>query len=280
MDKETKFSEDNLKSWDSIAHMHAQGSGAGFYRIEQFLNGECQLGPWEPEELGSVNGKSLLHLQCHIGTDTLSWARRGAVVTGLDFSPSSIEEAQRFADILKIDNSRFVVSTVSNAVEALGGERFDILYTGRGALCWLPDLDDWAAVSSQLVTPGGVLYMEETHPTVDLMDLIETSEGKIVRPHYNPFNKDPVTFTEEGSYADRKAKTGLYTSHCWEHGFGEILGSLVRNGFRIDLLNEREDSFFEPWEGVFESLRPNYWKFKKGHVAFPMSYTLKATRVE
>ncbi len=76
LDKEARFFEDNRKSWDSIAHMHAQGSGTGFYRIEQFLDGECQLGPWELEELGTVDGKSLLHLQCHIGTDTLSWARR------------------------------------------------------------------------------------------------------------------------------------------------------------------------------------------------------------
>ena len=105
--------DENHATWDEIAHVHAQGSGAKFYRIEQWLDGECKLGPWEIEEVGDVSGKSLLHMQCHIGTDTLSWARRGAVVTGLDFSENALIEARRFSDKLGIENSRFVHSSVS-----------------------------------------------------------------------------------------------------------------------------------------------------------------------
>ena len=119
---------ENLETWDSMAHMHAQGSGAGFYRIEQWLAGESKLGPWEIEEIGPVEGKSLLHLQCHIGTDSLSWAREGARVTGLDFSPNAIEEARRFAGILGFDDARFVVSSVSDAVDALEGDEFPALH--------------------------------------------------------------------------------------------------------------------------------------------------------
>ena len=161
---------ENHATWDEIAHVHAQGSGADFYRIEQWLDGECKLGPWEIEEVGDVLGKSLLHMQCHIGTDTLSWARRGAVVTGLDFSENALIEARRFADKLGIENSRFVHSSVSNAVSALGEEKFDILYTGRGALCWLPDLDEWANVCSKLVKQNGILYLEESSPFVGTLE--------------------------------------------------------------------------------------------------------------
>ncbi|MBT4694079.1 MAG: methyltransferase domain-containing protein, partial [Planctomycetaceae bacterium] len=153
--RHTEYFTDNLKSWDAVAKMHAQGSGAEFYRITEFLQGECKLGPWELEEVGDVAGKSLLHLQCHIGTDTLSWSRYGAQVTGLDFSPAAIDEAERFARLLNIEDARFVVSTVSEAVNALNGEQFDIVYTGRGAICWLPDLDEWAGVCAQLVLPTG-----------------------------------------------------------------------------------------------------------------------------
>ena len=272
------YINDNLASWNSVAPMHAQGSGAAFYRIEQFLEGECTLGPWEPEELGPVAGKTLLHLQCHIGTDTLSWARHGAHVTGLDFSPAAIDEARRFADLLGIDDARFVVSTVMDGVKSLDGQQFDLLYTGRGALCWLPVLDQWASVCAQLVRPGGTLYLEETHPTANLMDLVETSAGKTLQPRYDPFVSQPVTITDEGSYADRKAKTGLHTNHCWEHGFADLFRALINNGFRIDLLNERQESFFIPWEEVFEPWIAHYWKFKDGFTPFPMSFTLKATR--
>ena len=134
VDKEEAIKE-NLDSWDELASVHAQGSGAEFYRIEQWLAGESKLAPWEIEEVGPVVGKSLLHLQCHIGTDSLSWSREGAKVTGLDYSPSAIREAERFAGMIGVDDARFVVSRVRDAVESLEGEEFDIVYTGRGALC-------------------------------------------------------------------------------------------------------------------------------------------------
>lgn len=272
------YFKDNLACWNALAHMHAQGSGAEFYRIEQFLDGECTLGPWEPAEVGPVEGKTLLHLQCHIGIDTLSWARRGARVTGLDFSPAAIDEADRFAELLEINDAQFIVSTVKNAVAALDGRQYDILYTGRGALCWLPDLDQWAAICAQLVSPGGTFYMEETHPVANLMELVETTEGQTLQPRYDPFSTQPLSMTEEGSYADRTARTGLLTSHCWEHSFSDILSALIGQGFRIELLNERQESFFMPWEAIFEPCLPHYWNFKDGFTPFPMSFTLKATR--
>ena len=270
--------QENLDSWDAMAHMHAQGSGAEFYRIEQWLAGECKLGPWEVEELGDVNGRSLLHMQCHIGTDTLSWARRGAIVTGLDFSENAILEARRFAEVLGIDDARFVHATVANAAEALDGEQFDIIYTGRGALCWLPDLEEWAAVCARLVKSGGVLYLEETTPFVNTLEPKETSEGSFFVPKYDLFNAGPISEIGEGSYANPQWP-GERTTHCWEFRYDTLVNALINNGFQIEFMHERDELFFDPWPEKFEPSRPNYWRLKEGEVPFPLSFTLRARRV-
>ena len=270
--------EENLDSWDELASVHAQGSGAGFYRIEQWLAGETKLAPWEIEEVGSVSGKSLLHLQCHIGTDTLSWSREGARVTGLDYSPSAIMEAERFAGMIGADDARFVVSRVRDAVESLGGEEFDIVYTGRGALCWLPDIDQWASVCGSLVKQGGILYLEESTPMLNAMEPMATEGGSVFGLRYDLFNKEAVTESNEGSYADPDYPMERRT-HCWEYRYDTIINALVANGFRIDLLNERSELFFDPFPGRFVESRPNYWSFKEGETRFPLTFTLKATRL-
>ncbi len=266
-----------MDSWDTLAHLHAQGSGAEFYRIEQWLAGESKLAPWEIEEMGSVEGKSLLHMQCHIGTDTLSWAREGARVTGLDFSPNAIIEAERFADILGFDDARFVVSRVSDAVETLDGEQFDIIYTGRGALCWLPNLKQWARVCAALLRPGGTLYLEESTPTVNILDSEEGPDGPRLVPKYDLFNEGPISEIGEGSYADPDW-SGERITHCWEYRYDTIINALIEGGFRIDFLNERDELFFAPWPEFFEPSGPNYWRLKEGQVPIPLSFTLKATR--
>ena len=268
---------DNLESWDAMAHMHAQGSGAEFYRIEQWLAGESKLAPWEIEEMGSVEDKSLLHIQCHIGTDTLSWAREGAQVTGLDFSQNAVAEAERFAEILGFNDARFVVSRVSEAVETLEGEQFDIIYTGRGALCWLPDLKQWARVCAALLRPGGTLYLEESTPTVNILDSEEGPDGPRLVPKYNLFNEGPISEIGEGSYADPDW-SGERITHCWEYRYDTIINALIEGGFRIDFLNERDELFFAPWPEFFEPSGPNYWRLKEGQVPIPLSFTLKATR--
>jgi SAM-dependent methyltransferase len=273
-----KLIEENRSHWDKLAPIHARGSGSPFYRIEEFLAGETKLAPWELDEVGPVTGKSLLHLQCHIGLDTLSWAREGAAVTGLDFSPASIKEARLLAKECKVE-ARFVEALVQDAAEVLDHELFDIIYTGRGAICWLPDLDIWAEQCAALCQPGGIFYMEESHPTLDLFDFKPDSGGKkTLQPHYDPFQCGPVSETIEGTYADRDAATGLTTSHAWDHSIGEVVNALTKAGFDFVHLHEREFAFFEPWPGVFEPHSPNLWKFKDGEVRFPVSYTLKMRR--
>jgi len=277
MDSEDAI-EENLVSWDELARVHAQGSGSGFYRIEQWLAGETKLAPWEIEEVGPVSGKSLLHLQCHIGTDTLSWSREGARVTGLDYSPSAIMEAERFAGMVGAHDARFVVSRVRDAVESLDGEEFDVVYTGRGALCWLPDIEQWASVCGSLVKQGGILYLEESTPMLNAMEPMATEGGSVLGLRYDLFNTEAVSESNEGSYADPDYPIERRT-HCWEYRYDTIINALIANGFRIDLLNERSELFFDPFPGRFVESRPNYWTFKEGETRFPLTFTLKATRL-
>ncbi len=268
--------DENLGAWDAIAAMHARGSGAQFYRIQQFLDGECRLSPWEIEELGDVSGKSLLHLQCHIGVDTLCWARRGATVTGLDFSSAAIAEAELFAQQLNIQDASFVVSTIANACQTLSDSKYDIIYTGRGALCWLPDLDAWAGTCASLLKPGGTLYLEEVHPMLSLMEVVPDSDPPVLQPTYQPFSDQPTSDETSGSYADPDADTGLHAYHMWEHSFADIITPLIAQGFQIELLQERAEGFFNPFADMMEAVSPHHWKFKESFIPIPMSFTLKA----
>jgi SAM-dependent methyltransferase len=168
---------------------------------------------------------------------------------------------------------------VQDSAVALNHETFDIIYTGRGAICWLPGLDLWAEQWAALCKPGGTFYMEESHPTLDLFDFKPDSGGKkLLQSHYDAFQRSPVSETNEGTYATRDADTGPITSHAWEHSIGEVLNALTKAGFDFVHLHERDLAFFEPWPDVFEPHSPNLWKFKHGEVRFPLSYTLKMIR--
>lgn len=152
----------NLARWDEAVPHHAASE---LYDLVGFRAGRDDIRPFEPIELGAVAGRDLVHLQCHLGTDTLSWARRGANVVGVDFAPAAIEAATQLAADCALA-AEFVCADVYDAPAALAGRTFDIVYTGIGALGWLPDLTGWADVVAQLLRPGGVLYLVEIHPTV------------------------------------------------------------------------------------------------------------------
>ncbi|MEE2971842.1 MAG: methyltransferase domain-containing protein, partial [Planctomycetota bacterium] len=154
----------NLACWDERVAIHLRSD---FYDVPAFLSGRSTLREFETEEVGPVADRSLLHLQCHFGLDTLSWARLGARVTGLDFSPAAVAAARDLARQADIPAS-FVQGDVLQADRILGDRRFDIVYTGLGALCWLDDLRTWSDVASKLVRPGGFLYLAEFHPVTDM----------------------------------------------------------------------------------------------------------------
>src|SRR6185437_14599748 len=155
----------NRAYWDERVPLHADST---FYDVPGFLAGDDTLRAFEPEQVGDVRGRSLLHLMCHIGLDTLSWARRGARVTGLDFSPPAVETAADLARKAGIKGARFVLADIERAGEALNGQSFEIVYTGAGVLQWLPDLECWARTVADLVAPGGFFYLADYHPFIDI----------------------------------------------------------------------------------------------------------------
>src|SRR4051794_957742 len=187
----------NRAWWDGVVETHVNSES---YLTKAFREGGDTLHPIESEEIGDVTGKKLVHLQCHFGLDTLSLARRGATVTGLDFSSNAIKAARELAAEAKID-ARFVESNVYDAVEALGGAAtYDIAYVTWGAIVWLPDLHRWARAVAQLLKPGGFLYLLEGHPTALLLDQKQAEDP--LTPSWPYFEHvEPTVVDEPGSYA-------------------------------------------------------------------------------
>ena len=184
-----------------------------FYDLEGFKAGGVRLRPYEIELVGDVTGRSLLHLQCHFGIDTLSWARLGARVTGADFSPAAVELARSLADELGFPEARFVESNLYDLPDVLDGT-FDVVYTSRGVLGWLPDIRGWARVVAHFLAPGGRFFITEVHPVVE--GLRERGRGRRrAAPRPIPYweHDEPLTFAVQGSYADRDADVGEQTEH-------------------------------------------------------------------
>ena len=233
--------DDNRKLWDAWTAIHTTGD---FYDVRRFRDDpdDVRIEAWERDEVGDVTGRSLLHVQCHFGLDTLSWARLGAArVTGVDFSEPAIAFARELAaEVGLADRSRFVVSDVYALPGPLEGETFDVVYTGRGALGWLPDLEPWAEAVADLVKPGGIFYIHEGHPVLwALEDEAEDLAPGEVRVAYDYWGGETLTFPVQGSYADPDADVDVDVEHCWNHSLGEIVTVLARSGLRIELLDEK-----------------------------------------
>jgi SAM-dependent methyltransferase len=266
---------DNRKLWDAWTPIHTAGS---FYDVQRFRDdpNDVRIAEWEREEVGSVEGKSLLHVQCHFGLDTLSWARLGAAqVTGVDFSEPAIAFATELAAETGLaDRARFVVSDVYELPGPLTGETFDVVYTGRGAVCWLPHLEPWARAIAGLLRPGGFFYMHEGHPVMWSFD-DEQAPGAL-RLAFDYWGGETISFPVQGSYADETAEVDAEVEHGWNHSLGEIVTVLARNGLRIELLDEKRDldwpqPFLEEHDGVWR------WPAALGGT-LPLMYSLRARK--
>ena len=224
----------NEELWNAWTAVHAAGD---FYDLEGFKAGGVRIRQYETELLGDVTGKSLLHLQCHFGIDTLSFARLGARVTGADLSPDAIELARMLADELGFPDARFVRSNLYDLPKALEGT-FDIVYTSRGVLGWLPDIRAWARVVAHFLAPGGTFFITEAHPVMNVFENegVAPGELRLTYPYWE--HGEPLTFAVKGSYADPDADVGDLTEHSWDHGLGEIVTALIDAGLRVDKLIE------------------------------------------
>lgn len=255
----------NRANWDERVPIH---TASRFYDVEGFVAGRDSLRDFETAEVGDVAGKSLVHLQCHFGLDTLSWARRGATVTGLDFSAPAVAAAGGIAARIGADTARFVTSDVYDAPTALGGRTFDIVYTGLGALCWLPDLERWARTAAALVAPGGFLYLAEFHPFADVL----AEDGRTVELDY--FRRDGTVWEEPGTYADMSAETSANVTVEWQHGIGEVVSALTATGLRLEFLHEHDHTLFARFPDLEE--QSGVYRYPADRPRVPLMYSLRA----
>jgi SAM-dependent methyltransferase len=227
-----KYLKANRALWDEWTAINYRSD---FYKVEAFKAGLNKLRRYEIEEVGPVAGKDLLHLQCHFGLDTLCWARLGAQVTGADFSSAAIDQARALAAEIGLE-SRFVCADLYELPSQLEGT-FDVVYTSRGVLGWLPDINRWAQVAAHFVRPGGVFYLTEVHPFAQVFDDDEGVTGLRLRyPYFT--TPEPLAFPTQGSYADRSAQVKQEVEYGWNHGLGEIVTGLAQAGLRIEFLHE------------------------------------------
>ncbi|MFF8834256.1 class I SAM-dependent methyltransferase [Streptomyces sp. NPDC015130] len=264
--------EANRARWDERVPIHASSD---FYDLDSFRAGKEALRDFELAEVGDVTGRSLLHLQCHIGLDTLSWARHGAAhVVGLDFSEPAVDTARSLAADLGFaqDRAAFVAADVYEAAEAVPDSAYDIVYTGGGALNWLPDIERWAETAASLVTPGGFLYVAEFHPLTDSLD--DETGTRIVNDY---FIREPWVDSSPGTYADLDADTVHNRSVEWVHPVGEVVTAIARAGLRIEFLHEHDASLY-PRYGALQRHEDGYYRFPADRPRIPLMYSIKASR--
>jgi SAM-dependent methyltransferase len=264
----------NRAGWDERAPAHAASPG---YDAERFVADPAFLSTvvrFDLPRLGDVRGVRGVHLQCHIGTDTLSLARLGAGMTGLDFSPASVAEARKLAERAGPPVT-FVEADVYDAVEVLGAEAFGLVFTGIGALCWLPDIRRWARVVRGLLQPGGRLFLREGHPM--LWSLEDIGEDGLLRVEYPYFETaEPLVFEEPGTYVTTDVRFSHNTTHEWNHGLGEIVTALLDEGLQLTMLVEHDTVPWEAFPGHMERLEGGEWRLADRPQRLAHTYTLQA----
>jgi len=264
---------DNNALWDEWTLIHETSA---FYDLEGFKRGGIRLRLDELDEIGPVDGLDVLHLQCHFGLDTLSFARLGARVTGVDFSGAAIDLARRVADEIGFPEARFVRSNVYDLPDVLAAD-FDLVYTSRGVLGWLPDIGAWARVVAHFVRPGGRFYITEIHPIAQAFENEGVAPGEL-RLSYPYWEHDaPLTFPVQGSYADPTAAVAATAEHGWDHGLGEIVSALVEAGLEIRSL--REFPFCEWRLDFLEERDDGRWRLPgDGDGRMPLFFSILATK--
>ncbi len=262
--------EANRASWDARAPLHV---GSAAYGLDRLRAGAGPLGHFEWEHLGELTDRDVVHLQCHIGSDTVALARSGAKVSGVDISGVSVDAARHLATQCGLA-VEYVRSDVYDAVDAVGGDRFDVVYTGKGALNWLPDPARWARVVAALLRPGGRLCLVEFHPLVFAAADEQSHPRAGLWLDHDYFGgavvRDDAEQTCTGDTIDGPAET-----YEWLHGLGDVINALVRAGLRIDALDERDITPWWPWEGL--TATQGWWCLPEGAPKLPLTYALRAT---
>lgn len=271
------FYRENLAAWDERAPAHARAEG---YAVARFIDDPDFLSDvvrFDTPLLGDLTGVRGVHLQCHIGTDTLSLARLGADMVGLDFSAESLAQARALSAAAG-PAVEYVESDVYAAPEILGRERFDLVFTGIGAVCWLPDIRRWAQVVHDLLVPGGVLHIREGHPMLWAID--ESMDGALVVDYPYFETTDPVTDEHDGSYLPVDTTFAASRSHSWNHGLGETVMAVMDAGMTLELLLEHDSCPWEALPGKMVEDADGEWRLTERRERLPLTYTLRARRTD
>ena len=271
----TDYREVNRANWDERADAHA---ASGDYGLDRFVADPSHLSAvvrFDLPRLGDISGLRGVHLQCHIGTDTLSLTRLGATMTGLDFSPASLAQARGLAARCEADID-YVESDVYAAVQALGAERFDLVFTGIGALCWLPDIRRWAQTVAGLLRPGGRLFLREGHPM--LWSLADPRPDGLLVVEY-PYREvaEGTVFDDPGTYVQTDAAFTHHRTVEWNHGLGEIVTAVLDNGMTLRALEEHDTVPWNALQGQMTRIGDE-WQLSDRPWRLPHTYTLQAIK--
>jgi 2-polyprenyl-3-methyl-5-hydroxy-6-metoxy-1,4-benzoquinol methylase len=259
------YLEINRQSWNNKTDLHLKSE---FYDLNNFLKGKSSLNDIELNLLGNIEGKSILHLQCHFGQDSISLSRLGAEVTGVDLSDKAIENAKHIASQMNAA-ATFICCDIYDLPNHLD-KKFDIVFTSYGTIPWLPDLHQWAKLISDYLKPMGRLIFVEFHPVVWMFD------DDFENIAYNYFNSGPIVETENGTYADRDAKiTQQYI--CWNHNMAEVVTSLITNGLEINTFREFDYSPYNCFKNTIE-FEPKKYRIEHLNNKMPMIYAIEATK--
>lgn len=266
----------NRANWDERAPAHAASPD---YAVERFAADPAYLSEvvrFDLPRLGDVTGLRGVHLQCHIGTDTVSLHRLGARMTGLDFSGASLAQARALAERAgaAVD---FVEADVYDAPEVLGADGFDLVYTGVGALCWLPDIRRWAGVVAALLRPGGRLFLREGHPMLWALDDMRP-DGLLVVEHPYFERPEPMVWQEPGTYVSTETTFQHNTTHEWNHGLGEVVTALLDAGLDLTMLQEHDSAPWDALPGRQVKDAEGEWRLAERPWRLAQTYTLQARK--
>ena len=260
----SKYSTINRKWWNAVTPVH---EASNFYALETFKKGKTSLQKTEIVELGNVRGKTMLHVLCHFGMDTLSWARRGAIVTGADISDTSIREAKRLSKELNIP-ATFIRSDIYDLPKKLQ-KKYDIVFASYGVLLWLPNLKKFAKIIKNFLNDGGTFYIIDVHPFTNMLSF----EFEFF---YKYFDKGPYV-DEDDTYADWSKKVKGET-YLWNHKMSDFLNALIDAGLKIEFIHEFPYTMYEQFEGLMKKNRMKQYILKDKKIEVPLLFSVKASK--
>ena len=259
------YAKINKKWWNDVTPIHSRSK---LYSLGSFKKRKSSLEELEVKEVGNVKGKTLLHLMCHFGMDTLSWARLGAIATGVDFSADSIKLAKKLSREVNLP-AKFICSDIYELPKVLKG-KFDIIFASYGILCWLSNIKKWAAIINHYLKPGGTFYMAELHPFTNILSF----DFKLF---YKYFDKGPYMDDSSGTYTNWNANIKGVT-YEWSYTLSDVINALLEQGLKIEYVHEFPFTMYNQFPGFMEKNKRGQYVLKNKKIQLPLLFSIKATK--